>query len=415
MPCYVIVDPVGNYASHIKSLLDKMELPALAVFSDKMRMAVWEHKWSHRIGDHVKATFLADDSVEIEKVARKIKKKSPDGFYGIIPWDEMHMLLGARLGELLGIDWNSARVIERCRDKYVMKAWLREHGSARINASRVVTNADEARAFQEEVGSWPIVVKPTEGAGAMNVYFAGSPGELLGGCQRVLDSGQGGVLLEEFIGGDEFAVNGIADRNGDLLITDVWAYDKRESHGIPNLYYQSIKLGSHEGPFDVLGQYAADVVEALELKRSPVHMEVKIDAKGPCLIEVGARMAGGDQPVLSSKLHGRSLFELAACHYLDALPHAPQDVDYERYDRHEARIVSGIQSVEIPRISAVHGLDEIERLPSFEGFGLLKPPGMRLPVTRDLDTKSYEVYLLHPDPQQVVRDEQAVRQLLRYE
>ena len=150
------------------------------------------------------------------------------------------------------------------------------------------------------------------------------------------------------------------------------------------------------------------------LRRSPVHIEIKVDERGPCLIEVGARFAGGDQPVLASKLHHHSLFELAACHYLDDLPFSPDDVDYAHYNRYAARIVSGIQPVEIERVRAVVGLKEVESLPSFAGVGFLRSPGMRVPVTRDLNTKSWEIYLFHPDAEQVQQDARAVRQLLRY-
>ncbi len=58
----------------------------------------------------------------------------------------------------------------------------------------------------------------------------------------------GEVLVEEFVGGQEYAVNGMVDRKHDFLITDVWRYDKRESHGIPNLYYQSIKVNTWKSP-----------------------------------------------------------------------------------------------------------------------------------------------------------------------
>ncbi|MEO1366248.1 MAG: ATP-grasp domain-containing protein, partial [Acidobacteriota bacterium] len=280
--------------------------------------------------------------------------------------------------------------------------------------SAAVSTAEEARAFQKSVGSWPIVVKPTGGAGAMSVFFARGENELLHGCQQVMESGLGEVLLEEFIGGDEFAVNGLVDSDGELLVTDVWYYDKRDSHGERNLYYQSVKVSTFEPPFEALVDYAADVVRAMRLRRSPVHLEIKVDDRGPCLIEVGARFAGGDQPVMASKLHHHNLFELAACHYLDDLPFSPSDVDYGHYNRYSARILSGIQPIEIARIRAVLGVDEIESLPSFAGVGFIRPPGVRLPVTKDLNTKSWEVYLFHPDERQVQRDALAVRQLLRY-
>ena len=411
---YIVLDPTDDYARRMVEFLGRVGLRAVAVLTSPWRTAQWRHGWYRRLGDLVIASYeVAGEPVAA--VASALAHDYPDGFSGIVPWDEMSILYGAELGEQLGLGWNPRQVIERCRDKGVMKEHLRQVGRVRINAGAVVKDAAEAIAFQEALDRWPVVVKPTGGAGSAHVTFAGDRGELLRGCQEVLESGDGEVLLEEYVGGRELAVNGMVDKDGNFLITDVWLYDRRESHGVPNLYYETIKVGTETSIFGELASYAAAVIEGLELRRAPVHMEVKVDDRGPCLIEVGARLPGGNQPMLASMLHGRSLFELAACHYLDELPLSGGDVNYSRYDRFAARIVSGIQPVTLPAVRALVGLDEVERLPSFVGSGLLRRPGMPLAQTIDLRTKSYEVYLLHADPEQVAHDAQAVRQLLRYE
>lgn len=410
---YLILDPTEEYAAYQKVFLDRLGLEAVALFSSHGRFRAWEHEWKHKLGEHVVGEHVVDRDA-LDELTATLREEYPEGFFGLVPWDERHILLAAEIAEALELDWNSRAVIERCRDKSLMKAWLREHGDARINQSRTVTNADEAFAFQEEVGAWPIVVKPSGGAGSMAVFFAHEHGELLYGCQRVLESGLGEVLLEEFVGGDEYAVNGVVDHEGDVLITDVWRYDKRDSHGQRNLYYESIKVCSYEDPFPAIVEYASAVVKAMELKRSPIHMEVKVDETGPCLIEIGARFAGGNQPVLGSELHRHSLFELAACHYLDDVRVSPADVDFDHYDLMASRILSGIQEVEIPRIEEVQGVDEVRQLPSFAGVGMLRRPGMRAPMSRDVNTKAWEVYLLHHDPDQVEADAVAARELLRY-
>jgi glutathione synthase/RimK-type ligase-like ATP-grasp enzyme len=410
---YLILDPTDDYARRMVEFLARHDRRGVAVLTTPVRERQWRTGWGRRLGEAIAAGYVVDGR-EAGEVARELRADFPQGFTGIVPWDEMSVLFGAELSDHLGLGWNSRRVIERCRDKGVMKEWVRWSGAVRVNAGRVVKNATEALAFQAELGSWPIVVKPTGGAGSMDVTFAESPEELLRGCQQVLEGESGAVLLEEYVGGDELAINGMVDRAGDFLATDVWLYDKRDSHGVRNLYYQTLKLST--GPlFWQLVEYAARVLEVLELRRAPVHMEVKVDARGPCLIEVAARLPGGNQPALASQLHGRSLFELAACHYLDELPLSAGDVDYARYDSFAARILSGIQPVALRAVSALHGLDEVRALPSFAGTGLLRPVGAFLPQTRDLRGKSYEVYLMHPDPLQVERDARRARELLRYE
>ncbi len=411
---YLVLDPTDDYPRRMVEFLGRLGLQAVAVLTSPARVGQWRHGWNRRLAEHVVASHEAAGE-PVEAVAARLAGDFPAGFAGIIPWDEISILFGAELGERLDLGWNPRPVIERCRDKGVMKEHLRRHSQVRVNAGAVVRDADQALAFQRTHGRWPVVVKPTGGAGSAHVTFAGNRGELLRGCQEVLESGDGEVLLEEYVGGRELAVNGMVDRQGDFLITDAWLYDRRESHGVPNLYYETIKVSTREPLFWQLASYAAEVIEALELRRAPVHMEVKVDDRGPCLIEVGARLPGGNQPMLASMLHGRSLFELAACHYLDELPLSVRDVDYARYDKLEARIVSGIQPVALAAVTAVRGLAEVEALPSYVGSGLLRLPGMPLAQTVDLRSKSYEVYLLHADGEQVAADAEAVRRLLRYE
>ena len=411
---YVILDPIDPYAGNMMEFLGRAGHRGLAVFSNPRQLAKWRFRWSAEWGRLVDGAYLLQASPTIAALGARMREEWPE-ISGILPWDERSVLLGAALGEALGLDWNPVEVIERCRDKYRMKAWLRENSRVRVNASRTVETGAEALAFQEALGTWPVVVKPTGGAGSMEVSFARDRSELLAGCQRVFEAGLGEVLLEEFVGGTEFAVNGVVDTNGDLLVTDVWQYDRRDAYGVQNLYFQAAKVDRGNAVFERLGVYAANVVDALGLRRTPIHMEAKYDARGPCLIEIGARLAGGNLPDLASKIHGRSLFELAACHYLAHLPLHVGEVDFDRYDRWEARVVEGVQPKTLPRIRRVHGVDEVEALPSFHGWGLLRPPGTRARKTVDLDTVAWELYLIHEDFGQIDRDAKLARQLLRYE
>ena len=412
---YLILDPVGPYPRELLEFLGgKVGKAAVAVFTDDRRYLLWRDKWSASLGQYVVATYRAAQYPTARALAADLAQRF-DSFEGVIPWDEETVLLGARLSDLLGLGWNSLRVMERCRDKAVMKAWLREHGPARVNASAVVTDGESALAFRRRVGRWPVVVKPTAGSGSEDVYFPTNDAELLRDCQRVLASGAGEVLIEEFVGGREFIVNGLVDPGGDVLVTDVWAYDRRTSHGIPNLFYQTFKIGTGAPLFGRLSAYAAAVVEGLGLRRCPIHMEVKVDERGPCLIEVGARFSGGNLLVLGSKLHGRNLLELAACQYLAEMPLRRSDVDFARYDRLEGRVVHGIQSRELPRIRRVIGEREVRALPSFDSFGKLRPVGTRAPLTRDLETAAWELYLTHEDLGRVDHDADFAHRALRYE
>lgn len=411
---YVVIDPCANYPVYMINFLSRFGLKAIAVFSEARTFHTWRHLFAPVLADHVVDEYLVTEWQDLGHMAARIRADHPGEIHGIIPWDELTIQLGAAVGDALGLDWNPPEVIQRFRNKFAMKDAVRRHGGIPINASAIVHDMDEVYQFQREVGSWPIVVKPTEGAGSSGVFFANNLEELEQAAVRVFHHGWGEVLLEEYVGGTEHVVNGITDARGAMLITDVWRYDKRDIGDAKNIYFQTVKVNTWEDVWEPLTQYAAAVVHALGLRKAPVHMELKIDEHGPCLIEVGARFAGGNQPLLSSELHGRSLFELAACHYLDDLPLSPEDVHYDRYDGRQARIISGVQVQPLPYISRILGVDEVRQLPSFYSFGKLLPLGSPVPQTVDLMSKSWEVYLLHDDPRQIEYDAEQCRALLKY-
>ena len=125
---YLMLDPCGQYPSYIMEFLGRLDRGAVAVFSSRARYMLWRDKWSRRLGRYVLDEYLAPEVPTVAALAHAIARKWPS-LDGVIPWDEETVLLGAELGDRLGLGWNSPEVIERCRDKAVMKAWLRESGT----------------------------------------------------------------------------------------------------------------------------------------------------------------------------------------------------------------------------------------------------------------------------------------------
>jgi hypothetical protein len=82
---YLIVDPLGLYAARLMDFLDRLQVEGVAVFSTAMRKAGWEGKWSRLLGEHVVGSYLADEATDLDALARKIDRKHPGGFAGVIP------------------------------------------------------------------------------------------------------------------------------------------------------------------------------------------------------------------------------------------------------------------------------------------------------------------------------------------
>lgn len=405
---YLIIDPVGEYAKQILQFLDRMGLYAIGLFSHPDREKLWDWRWSNESGVTLSHRYTLAEGFDFKSLIEAMATEDLP-LAGIVSWDEESILLGAKVGEALKLEWNSLAVIERCRDKAVMRHWIDSQSSLRIPQFRLVDRVEDAISFQRDHQEWPVVLKPPQGTGSQGVSFPQSMAELKEGFRDLQGILQGPVLVEEYIEGPEFVVNGMVDCHGDLQVTDLWVYEKEGT-----LYLQTIKLPTTDPLFGELTAYAVELVHCLGLKRTPIHAEIKVSQEGPCLIEIGARFAGGNQPKLASRLHGHNLFELAACHYLSDFKARGHELDWRRYDYFSCRIVSGVQNDSLSTIESIEGLDEVRALPSFLEIDRLRPPGANLPKTEDLDTKSWELYLFHPNPHQVELDARRARHLLRY-
>src|ERR1700730_10404242 len=106
-------------------------------------------------------------------------------------------------------------------------------------------------------------------------------------------------------------------------------------------------------------------MEARGLRRSPFHLELKIDAQGPCLIDAAARLAGNQNAFLCSTLHGDQLdlIEVALYHYLHTDDAECLRLDWSRYDSTHVQYVHGI-ATRREIIVELQGADEVEALPS---------------------------------------------------
>jgi len=157
----------------------------------------------------------------------------------------------------------------------------------------------------------------------------------------------GRILVEEFIPGTEFALEGLLSR-GELNVLAL--FDKPDPLDGP-FFEETIYVTPSRHPAGVQSELAAAVAaaaRAMGLAEGPVHAELRYNARGPWLLELAARSIGG---LCSRALRfgtGLSLEELILRHALDL------DQDRER----EAR-AAGVMMIPIPRggiLREVHGM-----------------------------------------------------------
>ena len=208
---------------------------------------------------------------------------------------ESHILVAAEVREAATIPGISAETALLCRDKPMMKEFLRERGVP-CAASTDAASLDELDAFAERVG-YPLIVKPRDGAGAAGTSRVDDR-EQLHAAGRALGVDKGrSVALEEFVEGHE----GFYDT---LTVNGVVAHEF-VSHYYPNVLEamrtrwispQIVVTNRIDAPgYDEVKTLGRQVIEALDIGTAATHMEWFFGPKGLRFSEIGARPPGVSQ------------------------------------------------------------------------------------------------------------------------
>ncbi|HEV8558424.1 MAG TPA: ATP-grasp domain-containing protein [Actinophytocola sp.] len=278
------------------------------------------------------AATLAVPDMRAGAVADALRPLAPQP---VVSFSELYLVLAAEVREALGLPGVPSTVEHRVRNKAATRARLRDRGLSSV-AFAVTTLADlpaTAAAFTP-----PFVVKPVDLTGSIGVaaMLAHSDVERYRELFVAVDE-QRELLVEEFIGGVEYSVEGLC-LNGEFH--HVATTEKRTS-GFPAFYETGHLLPARDTALaDRLGAYTRDVVAALDIGTAPIHAEVKVSGDRVELIEVHTRFAGDLIPLLVEHAFGTKLFGL----FYDALLHgkAPEPAP--------ARTVAGIRFLHEPEL-----------------------------------------------------------------
>jgi len=272
---------------------------------------------------------------------------------------------------------------------------------------------------------WPLVVKPTGGAGSDGVYFCKTLEDLKVAHQNnigaVNATGQVNSQLacQEFLDGDEYIVDTVSYEGKHLLVA-CWVYKKRK--GLPwdekAIVSESNELLPPTGEkVDILVDYVFKVLDVTGVRFGPCHTEVMFTKRGPILVEVNARMHGLQGPRLIELATGisKAAYTADAVMFRGSLFHKlyqegrPGRYLYPQLKQCmqlvllsdvtgylKASIKEGIEALQLPSI--------VEILPAVQ-------PGGFINRTRDLPTSAGTVLFVHESMDQIRADIGKIRDL----
>jgi hypothetical protein len=250
-------------------------------------------------GDSAIVVRFSDEEASIDAIVAANARERIDGILAV---GDQPTVLAALAARALGLPGNPPEAAKRCRSKLLSRQTWRTAGLAVpwfTVASRDIDPTDLAVQIP-----YPAVVKPLALSGSRGVIRADGPQELVDAFRRVArllrspdvaatrDPNHLSVLVEGFIEGREFAVEGILSSGGLHVLALFDKPDPLDGPFFEETIYATPSVAEPEEQ-DQIARAVADAAAALGLCHGPIHAECRINRCGVFVLEVAARPIGG--------------------------------------------------------------------------------------------------------------------------
>ena len=311
----------------------------------------------------------------------------------VLAVDDRGIVAASKASERLGLPHNPPEAVRATRDKAEMRSLLAAASVPQPAYASVIPEADPSVAASE-VG-YPCVLKPVSRSASQGVIRADDPTDLAAAVKKVraLVGGDETLLVEQFLPGDEVAVEGILVAG---VLEMLAVFDKPDPLDGP-YFEETIYVTPSRHPAHVLAaieRLVADAATAIGLREGPLHAEVRIGVGDVRILEVAARSIGG---LCSRALRfgaGVSLEELILRHATGA--------GIGGLSREKG--ASGVMMLPIRSegvLRSVSGLAEARRVEGVTGLEITIPIGRRVVPLPDGDRYLGFVFARGDHPAQV--------------
>ena len=239
------------------------------------------------VGIPVADEYFNISTIDEEGVYQAAKEFKADGIMTLATDMPMRSVAYAavKLG-LVGISYDTA--IKATDKGEMIKAF--EAANVEHPWSYILSSLDDLETIGNNI-TFPCISKPVDNAGSRGVMLIHSRDELNQAVKySSLNGRNGGVIIEEYLQGSEVSVEAMAV-NGTVNILQVT--DKLTTgapHFVEMGHSQPSQLGKEN--VEAIKDLAVRAVKAVGISNGPAHVEIMLTAKGPKMIELGARMGG---------------------------------------------------------------------------------------------------------------------------
>ncbi len=303
---------------------------------------------------------------------------------GVFPAAEAGVEAAAAAAERLGLPGPGVDAARCCRNKLAMRERLTAQGlpGPAYASAATVTEAEAAAARF----GFPLIVKPADGNASRGVQAVNTAEDVSYAFTQAYQHARGGgVLLESFLEGEEYCVDGLV-HEGRFHLGGVTG---KERSAPPYRYDVGIFMPPPLAPdaAAAIETCVRDALDAIGFRCGTVHAEVIVTADGPRIVEIAGRPGGGRIPTdLIWLAHGH---DFAADALGVALGRAPRGA--RLYERGAALYwTPGAAG----QVTAVTGVDQARQVPGVKEVVIMVKPGDVLGDTVDCSGRDQVGYVL---------------------
>lgn len=353
---------------------------------------------------------FSDDIVHAGDLAATVEAVARHEPVAVIAAGEYGVELADRLSEALAergmpVPTNGTLLSPARRDKFVMIETIKAAGLRGARQLRV-DDPRELMDFHRATGG-RIVVKPLRSAANDGVTICDTPEESATALKAILDATtvfsekNTAAVAQEYLVGGEYVVDTVS-RDGHHRVTDLWKYSKMTVPGVRDRITGGHLIGPDDPVRAQLTAYAFQVLDALGIRHGPAHLEVILTADGPCLVEIGARIAGANTPYYAELGAGESQIGWTVTACLEPERFLATHERPYRLERHVS--VSWPTAPAGGVLRSYPLLDAVRSMESFNNVEMFVRPGDTVVRTVDDSTKTLAVGFVHPCAEVVERD-----------
>jgi hypothetical protein len=312
--CVIIVDGYKFSKDFVESI-HAAGLKAIHVFSSEVPIPVLQAGTTYNPTDYEKTLFFNGELTPL------IDALAGYQIAAVIPATEPGVLLADELASQFGCPNNGMKKSLARRNKYLMLEAVAETG---LPTPRFITtdNLQEIKQWIQKEQPYPMVLKPVAEAATFGVFIIHNEAQLESAFSQLAprnsllqQSLSKNLLAEEFLHGEEYAINTLSHQGKHYLI-DIWRYHKKHTKEGYCRYDRTVLQASNFEHHEALMSYVFSVLDALDIRFGVGHCEVMCTAEGPRLIEIGARLSGISDKALWNRCLGYNQVDLCVASYL---------------------------------------------------------------------------------------------------